>query len=157
CLSEVTIPNSVKSIGHCAFLNCDSLKEVTIPNSVKSIGDCTFGYGDRYSIMPKRYDFDFTISGTKGTVAETYAKENDCTFVDLNAEPAQEITLGDADCSGEVDILDVITVNKAILGKESLSEYGLQATDFNGNSKPDSTESLTILKFIVGLITDFSA
>ncbi|MBE6875642.1 MAG: hypothetical protein E7496_02790 [Ruminococcus sp.] len=64
--------------------------------------------------------------------------------------------LGDADENGEIDILDVITINKAILGKELLSEQGLKNIDFNQNSKPDSDESLVIMKYIVGLITDFS-
>jgi hypothetical protein len=40
--SNVTIPNSVKSIGSYAFQYCGSLKSVTIPNSVTSIGDDAF-------------------------------------------------------------------------------------------------------------------
>ncbi|MBR4320016.1 MAG: CHAP domain-containing protein [Oscillospiraceae bacterium] len=64
---------------------------------------------------------------------------------------------GDADGSGEIDILDVITLNKAVLGKESLSEAQLKAIDFNGNGKPDSSESLTILKYSVGMITSLTA
>ena len=61
---------------------------------------------------------------------------------------------GDADNSGEVDILDVITVNKAILGKELLSEQSLVNIDFNKNGKPDSAEALAIMKRIVSLVTD---
>ena len=64
---------------------------------------------------------------------------------------------GDADGSGEVDILDVITINKAIMGKENLPASGLKAIDFNHNSKPDADEALTLLKYIVGLIEDFTA
>ena len=56
-----------------------------------------------------------------------------------------------------VDILDVITINKAIMGKENLSASGLKAIDFNHNSKPDADEALTLLKYIVGLIEDFTA
>lgn len=61
---------------------------------------------------------------------------------------------GDADCSKEVDILDVITINKAIMGKENLSEQGLKNIDFNSNGKPDSSEAMTVLKLIVGMITE---
>ena len=38
-LTSVTIPNSVTSIGGYAFLECDSLTNVTIGNSVTSIGE----------------------------------------------------------------------------------------------------------------------
>ncbi len=65
--------------------------------------------------------------------------------------------VGDADDNGEVDILDVITINKAIMGKENLSDKGLANIDFNKNGKPDSNEAMTLLKLIVGLITEQEA
>ena len=43
-LTSVTIPDSVTSIGAEAFYNCKSLTSVTIPDSVTSIGDFTFSY-----------------------------------------------------------------------------------------------------------------
>ena len=43
-LTELTLPNSVRSIGDGAFSGCSGLTELTLPNSVTSIGDCAF-YG----------------------------------------------------------------------------------------------------------------
>ena len=41
-LRNVTLPNSVTSIGNSAFSGCTSLISITIPNSVTSIGDDAF-------------------------------------------------------------------------------------------------------------------
>ena len=58
---------------------------------------------------------------------------------------------GDVDGNGNVDILDIITINKTILGKEVLSAERLPHIDFNKNGIPDSDDALVILKKIVGL------
>ena len=41
-LSEYTIPDSVTTIGVCAFAQCDNLKSITIPDSVTTIGGWAF-------------------------------------------------------------------------------------------------------------------
>ena len=41
-MTDVTIPNSVTSIGIKAFKGCTGLTKITIPNSVITIGNCAF-------------------------------------------------------------------------------------------------------------------
>lgn len=41
-LTDITIPNSVKTIGSSAFYNCSNLTDITIPNSVTRIEDYAF-------------------------------------------------------------------------------------------------------------------
>ena len=43
-LTSITIPNSVSTIESCAFIHCIGLISITIGNSVTSIGDDAFGY-----------------------------------------------------------------------------------------------------------------
>jgi hypothetical protein len=92
-----------------------------------------------------------TVKATNGVV--TVGSETEETQKTTEDEPSGKLVKGDADESGSVDILDVITINKAILGKENMTAQGLKNIDFNGNGKPDSNESLTVLKLIVGMVT----
>ena len=39
---EIHLPNTIKSIGYCAFENCASITEITIPSSVTSMGNTAF-------------------------------------------------------------------------------------------------------------------
>ncbi len=92
---------------------------------------------------------------TEGTQDPTEdSSEPEATEPEETTEPAPgTLNLGDADLSGKVNIVDVIALNRAVLGKEELSPEGLLNIDFNKNDKPDSDESLALMKFIVGIFT----
>ena len=62
---------------------------------------------------------------------------------------------GDVDLSGVVDIMDVIAINKALLGGLSLTDEQADAADVDFNGAPDTTDALMILKYVVKLITEF--
>ncbi|MBR4100405.1 MAG: cellulose 1,4-beta-cellobiosidase [Oscillospiraceae bacterium] len=67
-------------------------------------------------------------------------------------EPVGDILYGDADCNGEVDILDVIVLNRNILGAGSLTTQGQKNADVNLDGKPGSDDALAILKYVVKVI-----
>ena len=59
---------------------------------------------------------------------------------------------GDVNLDREVDILDVIMLNKYLLGSQTLGVAGKYAGETNGDDALDSTDSLNVLKYIVDLI-----
>ena len=68
------------------------------------------------------------------------------------ADPSK-ILWGDANVDGEVDIMDVIAVNKNLLGSGSLSAQGKLNADVDEKNGVDTTDSLNIIKLVVELLT----
>ncbi|MBR1554845.1 MAG: hypothetical protein IJ644_05550 [Oscillospiraceae bacterium] len=62
------------------------------------------------------------------------------------------VLAGDVTLDETLDILDVVTLNRAILGKENLNALQNIAADANKDGSIDSFDSLAIMKAIVGLI-----
>ncbi len=66
-----------------------------------------------------------------------------------------DLLLGDVNCDGKVDILDVIALNKALLIGEKLTAQGEKNADVNESGAPDSDDALNILKYTIKLVTSF--
>lgn len=57
-ITDITIPNGIKSIGDLAFYECPNLQDIVIPASVTHIGEFAFGYRGAYtSCKPRRIRF----------------------------------------------------------------------------------------------------
>lgn len=79
-ICSITLPDSLERIEYYAILGCESMVSLEIPESVTYIGDHAVGYyvsdyGDFYSIS------GFTIIGSTGSTAETYAATENFSFV----------------------------------------------------------------------------
>ncbi len=70
-LQSVIITDGLISIGKGAFLDCTSLTSVTIPDSVIHIDKTVF----------EQYGSDLEISGSLGSYAEQYCRENGISFI----------------------------------------------------------------------------
>lgn len=155
---------------------CDQLKELTLPSKSNyntlhiEIKDCqqleTIKVGESFSIYTELNN----LPSLKNVYFENEKSENvhlDVTNCDnltiYNTESGVSQVLyqsakvkstfisGDVNTDGEMDILDVITINKAILGKEVLTDEQDKIADLNKNGKVDSTDALMLMKAIVGL------
>lgn len=73
--ANVTIPNSVKTIGSEAFKNCKDLTGITIPDSVTSIRDETFS--DRSNLPP------ITLSVSAGSLVSKLFRYSDKLRIDI--------------------------------------------------------------------------
>lgn len=109
-LTSIDIPDSVTSVDIEAFYDCKYLSSVKIPDSVTSIGDFAFGYYCNIyaDIMETPID-GFTIYGYKNSSAESYAKENNFSFVVLKDEL---IKLGDVDSDRTISIIDATYIQR---------------------------------------------
>ncbi|MBR7039484.1 MAG: dockerin type I repeat-containing protein, partial [Oscillospiraceae bacterium] len=63
------------------------------------------------------------------------------------------VAFGDVDGSGELGILDVIAINKSLLGSLQLNAVSKSAADVDRNGVVDTTDALNILKAVVKLVT----
>ena len=76
-------------------------------------------------------------------------------LTELNSEEKEEeekVKLGDISENGEVDVIDVIMINKSILGQKALTKSQSNSADVNKNGIVEPNDSLLIMKYIVGLI-----
>ena len=77
-----------------------------------------------------------------------------CDTTNLTAANAKK---GDVNADRTIDIMDVIRLNKSLLGIEKLTNEQSAAADVDGSGKVDSNDSLLILKYALEMIDRFNA
>ncbi len=66
--------------------------------------------------------------------------------------PSIDAVYGDVNLDGEVNIMDVLTLNKNLLGGEELSAEASVNADVDLDGKPAAADALNILKYSIGII-----
>jgi|GEM_PF-519515 len=90
---------------------------------------------------------------TKPVQTTTKPVETTTSSTETTTTPAKVTKYGDANCDGAVSILDVIALNRNLLIGEKLSDAGILNADVNKNGKPDTDDSLMILKSLIDLVS----
>ncbi len=70
------------------------------------------------------------------------------------SQPSGNVNYGDVNCDNKVDVLDVIVLNKNLLGGGALTEQGIANADVDRDGSPTVADSLVILKYIISLVTE---
>ena len=194
-LPAIVLGTNLRTIGGCAFQYVP-IKKITVPESVTSIGRCAFVCGDLEDIYIMNpdcdiYDDELTISknyysNTSGTIygydnstAQAYAEKYKKNFVSLGSQPTTEtekptsgstenttstlkLAKGDANGDNSIDMSDVVIVMQACLNPK---KYGVNGTspdritpegeiagDVDGNKGLSANDALLIQKFALKLI-----
>jgi hypothetical protein len=84
-----------------------------------------------------------------GTMAELYP---DITPTIQYGEDDGDVLYGDVNCDGEVNILDVIALNRNLLGSADITAQGKINADVDLDGTPTSADSLNIMKYVIHLL-----
>ncbi|MBQ9695159.1 MAG: endo-1,4-beta-xylanase [Oscillospiraceae bacterium] len=94
---------------------------------------------------------------TKPTETTEVTEVTETTETTEDSKPATgDVLLGDVDGNNKIELLDVIMLNKSLLGMVELEDTQMIAADVDRSGSPDSSDSLFILKYTVSLIADFA-
>ncbi|MDE5885342.1 MAG: dockerin type I repeat-containing protein [Oscillospiraceae bacterium] len=108
---------------------------------------------DYYSADLNGFDVDTLAVGDSGVFAVNPDNRVICA-VEIHAEknPIQsDMAKGDVNGDGEVNIADVILINRVYVGLEEISKEQQEAGDIDKSGKLNLTDSMLILWYIVGL------
>ena len=140
--ADITIPSTINgatvtSIADNAFADNKNLTSVTIPDSVTDIAPTAFN----------GCSSDLVVRGEAGSAAETFAKENGITFVEII-----DVVLGDVNGDGKIDASDATNVLQVYAG---ILPNDLPGADVNGDGKVDAADATLILQVYAGIIKEF--
>ena len=145
--ASFTFPQSVTSIGSCAFAWCTGIKSIVIPNTINTIYDTAFyscpnlssitimnpecdiyDYWDdgdgitiynTYDSTTGKGNYLGVIRGYDNSTAQEYADNFGRTFISLGAF----IKDGDCNNDGYVNIADAVMLQKFLLGTDGLTNW----------------------------------
>ena len=140
-IETIALPEVCTAIGDYAFAQCENLTAVAVPDSVTEIGDSAF-LGSSCVV----------IHASSGSFAIAYAKEHGIDYV---CTDAISYVLGDADNSGEVDVIDVTVIQRELIG---LYVYDPEIVERNGDVDGDGlniTDATWIQRYIASMETPY--
>ena len=143
----------------CIVAQADSVSAVVFWGTTDDMSWRAWGspllFNEDYSAKPAFYSIidGITPPETVPTEAPTKAPTEEDTTEPQDGPGTTQPNYGDVDESGVVDILDVIALNKSLLGGLTLSKQGGRNADVDMSGTVDTTDALNVLKAVVKLVT----
>lgn len=138
-LETVYLSIYTESIGNLAFANCPKLRHVYLPETVMSISNTAFMNSG-----------DIVFHCFYNSYAHKYAMENNIPYVFLD-----DYKLGDVNCDGSINILDVTSIQKYRAEISELNELELLMADVNGDGEVTIRDATLIQMYCTGTIKEF--
>lgn len=162
-LTEITIPDSVRTIGTEAFMGCTALNNVDIPSGVESIGGACFAGCtglNTISIAPGVVsigDGCFFNCPTMNVTCEQGSAADDASLYPSGSviEYTLYVIKGDINDDGSIDAADAVLALRYGLGSLELDEAQLRAGDVNNDDVVDAADADLIVKYDTGEIAAF--
>lgn len=99
-------------------------------------------------------DGSVTVEGAETTETEAPTETTKESATETSGKPDIDINYGDVNVDGEVGIADVVLLNKYLVKSASLSDQGKANADAYADGKLNADDSLSILKFLVGTLSE---
>lgn len=99
-------------------------------------------------------DGSVTVEGAETTETEAPTETTKESATETSGKPDIDIDYGDTNVDGEVGIADVVLLNKYLVKSASLSDQGKANADAYADGKLNADDSLSILKFLVGTLSE---
>lgn len=144
-----------------ALVNAASTNVQDIINDISVKNDGTYIYGINNKettdlineIQSKNASANIVFKDSKGIVkSDKSFKTGDTLTITINNDTKtyKIIYNGDTDGNGAIDILDLLKIQKNIIGSSNLSDEYLKAADVNSDGKVDILDLLKVQKHILG-------
>ena len=144
-----------------ALVNAASTNVQDIINDISVKNDGTYMYGINNKettdlineIQSKNASANIVFKDSKGIVkSDKSFKTGDTLTITINNDTKtyKIIYNGDTDGNGAIDILDLLKIQKNIIGSSNLSDEYLKAADVNSDGKVDILDLLKVQKHILG-------